>query len=54
LNGGPEIKKECEKIKNKGLLSVGNCVVTQAGNLKCKFVIHTSSPSWRLYKDKTE
>ncbi|MEK9629223.1 MAG: macro domain-containing protein [Nitrospinota bacterium] len=41
--GGPEIQKECDKI---GHCSVGDAVITPAGNLKCKFVIHAVGPRW--------
>ena len=46
--GGPEILKECKTIR-KGLpggLPTGEAVVTTAGRLKAKKVIHTVGPVW--------
>lgn len=39
--GGPSIQEECNKI---GGISVGEAVITTAGNLKCKYVIHAVGP----------
>lgn len=39
--GGPSIQTECDKI---GGTFVGGAVVTTAGNLKAKFVIHAVGP----------
>lgn len=39
--GGPEIQNECNKI---GGTFVGGAVITTAGNLKAKFVIHAVGP----------
>lgn len=39
--GGPEIQKECNQI---GGTSVGGAVITNAGNLKTKYVIHAVGP----------
>ncbi len=39
--GGPSIQEECNKI---GGTTVGNAVVTGAGNLKAKYVIHAVGP----------
>ena len=39
--GGPEIQKECNEI---GGTSVGGAVITNAGNLKAKYVIHAVGP----------
>lgn len=48
--GGPKILEECKKIRAtewpKGL-PVGKAVITTAGNLKAKYVIHTVGPIWR-------
>lgn len=41
--GGPSIMVECRKLKG---CPVGQAVVTSAGNLKAKYVIHTVGPSW--------
>jgi O-acetyl-ADP-ribose deacetylase (regulator of RNase III) len=48
--GGPEILKECKKIRETLYpdgLPVGEAVATKAGNLKAKYVIHTVGPIWR-------
>jgi len=39
--GGPEIQQQCSKI---GRTSVGKAVITTAGNLKAKYVIHAVGP----------
>lgn len=39
--GGPEIQQECNKI---GGTFVGGAVITNAGNLKAKYVIHAVGP----------
>lgn len=45
--GGKEILEECIKIRNKqGGCSTGEAVITNAGNLKAKYVIHTVGPVW--------
>jgi len=45
--GGPVIKEECKFIVAKsGRLDTGRAVITTAGNLKAKFVIHTVGPIW--------
>lgn len=40
-HGGPSIQEECNKI---GPIEVGEAVVTNAGNLKAKYVIHAVGP----------
>ena len=45
--GGPEIMEECRAIIAKiGRLSPGDAVVTTAGRLPAKYVIHTVGPVW--------
>lgn len=48
--GGPEILEECKKIRAtewpQGLPS-GKAVITSAGNLKVRYVIHTVGPIWQ-------
>ena len=45
--GGKEILDECVKIRNKqGGCSTGEAVITTAGKLKAKYVIHTVGPVW--------
>ncbi len=41
---GPSLLEECRKI---GYCEPGDAVVTGAGNLPAKFVIHTVGPVWR-------
>jgi O-acetyl-ADP-ribose deacetylase len=45
--GGPTILEVCRKIIAKqGGCKTGEAVITTAGNLKAKFVIHTVGPVW--------
>ena len=45
--GGPMILEECRKIIAKqGSCKTGDAVITTAGNLPAKFVIHTVGPVW--------
>lgn len=45
--GGPEILEECKKIvARQGGCDTGEAVITTAGNLPAKFVIHTVGPVW--------
>ncbi|MCJ8292751.1 MAG: O-acetyl-ADP-ribose deacetylase [Crocinitomicaceae bacterium] len=45
--GGKAILEDCEKIRRKqGGCKVGEAVITTAGNLPAKFVIHTVGPVW--------
>ena len=45
--GGPAILEACRKIVAKqGSCKTGEAVITTAGNLRCKFVIHTVGPIW--------
>ena len=45
--GGKMILKECIKIRDKqGIFQVGEAVITTAGKLPAKFVIHTVGPIW--------
>jgi O-acetyl-ADP-ribose deacetylase (regulator of RNase III) len=46
-NGGPSILEECKAIiKRQGSCKTGEAVITTAGNLPAKFVIHTVGPVW--------
>lgn len=46
--GGPEIIEECRKIRStKGKCPTGEAVITAAGKLNAKYVIHTVGPVWR-------
>lgn len=48
--GGPSIAKACKKIveerKEKGI-KTGEAVITTAGKLPARFVIHTAGPIWK-------
>ncbi|EJL92551.1 O-acetyl-ADP-ribose deacetylase [Pantoea sp. GM01] len=45
--GGPAILAECQKIMNRqGGCKVGDAVITTAGDLPAKYVIHTVGPHW--------
>jgi len=45
--GGEIIQIESNKIiKKRGPLKTGEAVITRAGNLPCKYVIHTVGPVW--------
>lgn len=51
--GGPQILEECREIRNKqGRCNTGEAVVTTAGNLPAKYVIHTVGPVWNGDKEK--
>ncbi|AHM59775.1 RNase III inhibitor [Flammeovirgaceae bacterium 311] len=45
--GGPSIQKACKAIiKKQGELKTGEAVLTTAGKLPARFVIHTAGPVW--------
>ena len=45
--GGPSIMRECEAIRAKtGGCPTGEAVITGAGDLPAKYVIHTAGPVW--------
>jgi O-acetyl-ADP-ribose deacetylase len=45
--GGPAILEECKQIVAKqGRLPTGEAVITTAGRMKAKYVIHTVGPVW--------
>ncbi len=45
--GGPIILEDCRKIvARQGGCSTGEAVITRAGNLPAKYVIHTVGPVW--------
>lgn len=51
--GGPSILEECKKIVVKqGGCKTGEAVITTAGNLPAKFVVHTVGPIWNNGKNK--
>jgi len=46
--GGPAILEECKKIvARQGRLPTGKAVITTAGNMKARYVIHTVGPVWQ-------
>lgn len=46
--GGPSIAEECRVIREKqGGCLTGHAVITGAGNLKAKYVIHAVGPIWK-------
>jgi O-acetyl-ADP-ribose deacetylase len=50
--GGPAILEECKKIvARQGGCRTGESVITTAGNLAAKFVIHTVGPIWNNGKN---
>src|SRR4051794_15201770 len=49
--GGTAVLDECMAIRNKqGGCQVGEAVITTAGNLPSKYVIHTVGPVWSKSK----
>ncbi|NXA42764.1 PAR14 polymerase, partial [Eudromia elegans] len=44
---GPELQEECDKLTKQGCLQPGCAVITGAGKLPCKHVIHAVWPRWR-------
>jgi O-acetyl-ADP-ribose deacetylase len=46
--GGPSILEECRKIRaRQGGCPTGEAVITGAGNLDARYVIHTVGPVWQ-------
>lgn len=53
--GGPSVLEECIRIKNRqGGCKPGQAVITNAGNLPAKKIIHTVGPIWNSGKNKEE
>lgn len=51
--GGSQILEECRMIRNRqGKCKTGEAVVTNAGNLPAKYVIHTVGPVWNGNEEK--
>lgn len=47
VKGGPVINEQSRRLVERiGPIPVGKAVMTEAGNLPCKFVIHTVGPIW--------
>ncbi|ALR32142.1 RNase III inhibitor [Chryseobacterium sp. IHB B 17019] len=52
--GGKQILDECIEIRNRqGKCKTGEAVVTSAGNLPAKYVIHTVGPIWNNDEEKS-
>jgi O-acetyl-ADP-ribose deacetylase (regulator of RNase III) len=52
--GGPQILEECRAIRNRqGKCNTGEAVVTAAGNLPARYVIHTVGPVWNNDEEKS-
>lgn len=50
--GGKAILEECQRIRNRqGGCKVGDSVITTAGKLPARFVIHTVGPIWNNGKN---
>lgn len=50
---GPTLLEACKKIVDRqGGCPTGNAVITHAGNLPAKFVVHTVGPIWKGGKNK--
>lgn len=46
--GGPAILQECQRIRaRQGGCGVGEAVITTAGHLQARYVIHTVGPRWQ-------
>ncbi len=46
--GGPEIMKECDAIRaRQGGCPTGQAVITTAGRLQARYVVHTVGPIWQ-------
>ena len=53
--GGPAILQECMEIRNRqGGCKTGQAVITNAGNLPAKKLIHTVGPVWNNGKNKED
>ena len=53
--GGEQILKECKEIVAKqGECKTGDAVITSAGKMPVKYVIHTVGPIWNGGKDNEE
>ena len=53
--GGPAILEDCKRIRaRQGGCNVGEAVITTAGDLPAKYVIHTVGPVWNGGKSNEE
>lgn len=54
IAAGCKLQEDCDRIiKTNGSLSPGDSVITDAGNLPCKQVIHTVGPEWSASSPST-
>ncbi|EGV96420.1 protein mono-ADP-ribosyltransferase PARP14 [Cricetulus griseus] len=45
---GPELQAECDRIvRSRGTVLTGNAVISKAGKLPCRHVIHAVGPRWK-------
>ncbi|KAM9224811.1 protein mono-ADP-ribosyltransferase PARP14 [Dugong dugon] len=45
---GPELQSDCDQIvKRKGKMAPGNAIISKAGNLPYRHVIHAVGPQWK-------
>ncbi|MGY5957531.1 O-acetyl-ADP-ribose deacetylase [Kosakonia sp. BK9b] len=44
---GPALMEACKQVRQQGECPPGHAVITTAGNLRAKAVIHTVGPVWR-------
>lgn len=52
--GGSKILEECRMIRNRqGKCKIGEAVVTTAGSLPAKYVIHTVGPVWNDNQERS-
>lgn len=52
---GPELMAECDKIRAaQGGCPTGSAVVTTAGKLPCRYVIHAVGPVWQGGKNRED
>ncbi|NXK58450.1 PAR14 polymerase, partial [Sylvietta virens] len=50
---GPALQEECDElVRKRGILQPGDAVITRAGRLPCKDIIHAVGPRWS--KEKSE
>ncbi|XP_048342505.1 protein mono-ADP-ribosyltransferase PARP14-like [Sphaerodactylus townsendi] len=48
---GPELQRECDNlVRRHGQVKPGCAVITSAGNLPCKRVIHAVGPRWKSFE----
>lgn len=53
--GGPAILEDCRRIRDRqGGCPVGEAVITTAGNLPARYVIHTVGPVWNQGRSREE